>query len=219
MKISGIGIQRLLMSLGLPPSNNQAANRFCESSEERLMGRLELMTVMDLSVITPSGWNHLANGAAPVVRASGSFSGPHLSGVVLKNVVTGRYSANKESIELVATAELLTNDGARIYKTDHGFWRGTDGAIEALINGDSVAASQFYFIGVLKYAVTDPRYAWLTEGNYLSHGANDGDTLKISQYRVLDPWNLAELANQVIANRRVVQTHLPRSNEHLESTR
>ena len=174
------------------------------------MGRLELMTVMDLSTITPSGWAHLANGAAPVVRASGSFSGPLLSGVVLKNVVTGRYSTNKESLELVATAELLTHDGARIYKTDHGFWRGKDGAIEALVNGESVADTQFYFIGVLKYAVTDPRYAWLKEGNYLSHGANDGDVLKISQYRALDSWNLAELADQVTANRRVVQACLDR---------
>jgi hypothetical protein len=210
MKISGIGLRKLLMSLGLPVSNNQGAKRFCASSEERLMGRLELMTVMDLSTITPSGWTHLANGAAPVVRTSGSFSGPLLSGVVLKNVVTGRYSTSKESLELVATAELLTHDGARIYKTDHGFWRGTHGAIEALVNGESVAASQFYFIGLLKYAVTDPRYAWLKEGNYLSHGVNDGDTLKISQYRVLDRWNLAELADQVAANRHVVQAHLDR---------
>ena len=210
MKISGIGLQKLLMSLGLPASNKQVVNRFWGSSEERLMGRLELMTVMDISTITPSGWAHLADGAAPVVRASGSFSGPLLSGVVLKNVVTGRYSAGKKSLELVATTELLTHDGARIYKTDHGFWRGTDGAIEALVNGEPVAASQFYFIGVLKYAVTDPRYAWLKEGNYLSHGANDGDVLKISQYRALDSWNLAELADQVTANRRVVQTHLDR---------
>jgi hypothetical protein len=210
MKISGIGLQKLLMSLGLPASNKQVVNRFWGSSEERLMGRLELMTVMDISTITPSGWAHLADGAAPVVRASGSFSGPLLSGVVLKNVVTGRYSAGKKSLELVATTELLTHDGARIYKTDHGFWRGTDGAIEALVNGEPVAASQFYFIGVLKYAVTDPRYAWLKEGNYLSHGANDGDVLKISQYRVLDSWNLAELADQVTANRRVVQEYLDR---------
>ena len=210
MKINGIGLQRLLMSLGLPASNKQVANRFCGNSEERLMGRLELMTVMDISTITPSGWAHLADGAAPVVRASGSFSGPLLSGVVLKNVVTGRYSAGKKSLELVATTELLTHDGARIYKADHGFWRGTDGAIEALVNGEPVAASQFYFIGVLKYAVTDPRYAWLKEGNYLSHGANDGDVLKISQYRVLDSWNLAELADQVTANRRVVQEYLDR---------
>jgi hypothetical protein len=210
MKINGIGLRKLLMSLGLPVRNNQGGNRFCASSQERLMGRLELMTVMDLSTITPSGWAHLANGAAPVVRASGSFSGPLLSGVVLKNVVTGRYSAGKKSLELVATTELLTHDGARIYKTDHGFWRGTDGAIEALVNGEPVAASQFYFIGVLKYAVTDPRYAWLKEGNYLSHGANDGDVLKISQYRALDSWNLAELADQVTANRRVVQAHLDR---------
>jgi hypothetical protein len=210
MKINGIGLRKLLMSLGLPVRNNQGGNRFCASSQERLMGRLELMTVMDLSTITPSGWAHLANGAAPVVRASGSFSGPLLSGVVLKNVVTGRYSASKESLELVATTELLTHDGARIYKTDHGFWRGKDGAIEALVNGESVAATQFYFIGVLKYAVTDPRYAWLKEGNYLSHGVNDGDTLRISQYRVLDRWNLAELADQVTANRRVIQACLDR---------
>src|SRR5580658_7853030 len=108
MKISGIGLRKLLMSLGLPLGNNQGAKRFCASTEERLMGRVELMTVMDLSTITPTGWAHLATGAAPVVRASGSFSGPLLSGAVLKNVVTGRYSADQESIELVATSELLT---------------------------------------------------------------------------------------------------------------
>jgi hypothetical protein len=70
-----------------------------------------------------------------------------------------------------------------------------------LVSGKSVPACQFYFIGVLKYAVSDPGYAWLQEGNYLSHGAIDDGKLKISQYRVVNSLNLAELKARVDANR------------------
>ena len=47
---------------------------------------------------------------------------------------------------------MLTDDGATIYKTDRGIWRGNADAIERLIKGEQVAASEYYFIGLLKYS-------------------------------------------------------------------
>ena len=158
-----------------------------------IVPRLELITVMEVSKHTPTTWLRLATGREPVIRTTGSFSGPHLNGLVIKNVVYGKYNAARQVIEVVARSEMLTHDGATIHKTDRGTWRGAEGAIESLISGELVAVSRFYFMGVVKYAVSDSRYAWLKQGEYFSHGVIDGDRLRLSQYRVVDPLHLAEL--------------------------
>ncbi|MBV8214855.1 MAG: DUF3237 family protein [Verrucomicrobia bacterium] len=178
-----------------------AAPSINTNAAQLILPQLELLTVMELSQHTPMSWLRLAKGMEPVIRTSGSFSGPRLNGVVLKNIVTGKYNPLLECIELFAQAELLTNDGAKIYKTDHGCWRGEEGAVSDLVSGKSVPVSRFYFIGVLNYAVSHPGYAWLQEGNYLSHGAIDGGKLKISQYRVVNSEKLADLKARVDANR------------------
>jgi hypothetical protein len=51
------------------------------------------------------------------------------------------------------------------------------------------------------YNVSDQHYAWLEERKYLSHGAVEGDKIKISQYRVQHPHDLAELIARVTAIR------------------
>jgi hypothetical protein len=51
------------------------------------------------------------------------------------------------------------------------------------------------------YNVSDPRYAWLEQDKYLSHGAVEGDKIKISQYRVQHPHRLAQLITRVNAIR------------------
>jgi hypothetical protein len=174
------------------PKRNQK-----EKEGGQIVPRLELITVMEVSGHTPSSWLKLATGKEPVIRTTGYFSGPHLNGVVIKNIVQGKYNPSQQVIEVLARAEMLTHDGATIYKTDRGTWRGAEGAIESLISGGSVAVSQFNFMGVVKYAVSDSRYGWLIDGEYLSHGAIDGDTFKLAQYRVLDPVHLAELRARV----------------------
>jgi hypothetical protein len=55
--------------------------------------------------------------------------------------------------------------------------------------------------GVPIYNISDPRYAWLEEGKYLSHGVVEGDKIKTSQYRVQHPHDLAELIVRVAAIR------------------
>jgi hypothetical protein len=71
------------------------------------------------------------------------------------------------------------------------FWAGLPGSIGNDPDGVSI------------YNVSDPRYAWLEERKYLSHGAVEGDKIKISQYRVQHPHDLAELIARVTAIRGV----------------
>ena len=201
MKIGGVRFQNLLRFLSWPARSKQGGNHADAKLHSRLIGQLELLTVMELSNHSPHGWSELAAGVEPVTRTTGSFSGPLLNGVVTRSVVNGTYNACERCIEVVAQAEMLTHDGAKIYKIDHGNWRGAEGAIESLISGESVAVSRFYFIGVPFYNVSDPRYAWPEQGKYLSHGAVEGDKIKISQYRVLHPHDFAELIARVSAVR------------------
>jgi hypothetical protein len=201
MKIGGVRFQNLLRFLSWPARSKQGGNHADAKLHSRLIGQLELLTVTELSNHSPQGWAELAAGVEPVTRTACSFSGPLLNGVVTRSVVNGTYNACECCIEVVAQAEMLTHDGVKIYKIDHGNWRGTEGAIETLISGESVAVCRFYFIGVPFYNVSDPRYAWLEQGKYLSHGAVEGDKIKISQYRVLHPHDFAELIARVTAIR------------------
>ena len=99
------------------------------------------------------------------------FSGRLLNGIVLYTAVTGRYNSQDQTIEVIARVEMLTNDGATIYKTDRGIWRGNGDAIERLVNGEQVAACEHYFIGLIEYSTHHLRYRWLEEGDYLSTAA------------------------------------------------
>jgi hypothetical protein len=217
MKIGGNCFRRFRFWTTRPEEEPHSAGGINTNAAPLILPQLELLTVMELSQHTPTSWKSLAKGGEPIIRTSGSFSGPRLNGVVLKNIVTGKYNPLGECIELFSEAELMTDDGARIYKTDRGCWRGKDGAISDLVSGKSVPVSQFYFIGVLNYAVSDPSYAWLREGNYLSHGAIDAGKLKISQYRVVNSRNLADLKACVDANRPGGKRLLPTSGPEAES--
>jgi hypothetical protein len=154
--------------------------------------QLELLTVSILPRPTNSFWSALSTATKPILRSGGIFRGRLLNGIVPSTAVTGRYNSQNQTIEVIARVEMLTDDGATIYKTDRGIWRGNADAIERLIKGEQVAASEYYFIGLLKYFTPDLRYRWLEEGDYLSHGGLIGDELKISQFRLVHPLKLAE---------------------------
>ena len=157
MKIGGVRFQKLLRFLSWPARSKQVGNHVDSKLPSRLIGQLELISVTELSSHSPRGWAGLAAGVEPVTRTTGSFSGPLLNGVVTRTVVKGTYNAGERCIEVVVQAEMLTHDGAKIYKIDRGTWRGAEGAIESLVSGQSVAVCRFYFIGVPSYNVSDRR--------------------------------------------------------------
>jgi hypothetical protein len=163
---------------------------------------LQLLTISTLPRPKGDFWSSLANAKQPVLRNGGTFNGPLLNGVVLQAAVTSRYNQHNHTIEVVAMVEMVTEDGALLYKIDRGTWRGTNGAIERLISGESVAASEYYFVGLLKYSTFDSRYRWLETGDYLSHGGCIGDELRISQFRVVSELSLADWKAHLDTHRR-----------------
>jgi Protein of unknown function (DUF3237) len=168
--------------------------RFLENPNKApfISPQLQLLTVSTLPRPQSDFWSTLANARQPTVRNGGIFRGPFLNGTVSKAAVTSHYNAQDQTLEVVARVHMVTGDGAMIYAIDHGTWRGSNGAIERLVSGKAAAVSEYYFIGLLKYSTLDPRYYWLEEGDYLSHGQNNGDELKISQFRVMSSLSLAQ---------------------------
>jgi hypothetical protein len=162
------------------------AERWLRTKERLASSQFELMAMTVLPKPPPSAWGKLAMGRETITVPGGVFSGPLMNGVIVRNAITGNYDPREQQLHFVADAEMLTNDGATIYKTDRGLWRGTANAIERLIAGEAVADCQYYLIGILKFSVTHPRYAWLETGTYLSRGVVEGNALKISQFQVLD---------------------------------
>jgi Protein of unknown function (DUF3237) len=161
------------------------------SQETPFYPQVELVTVSTFLRPPINTWAKHTKGAESLNYPGGSFSGPLLNGTVLEAMVTGRYFAEQQLIRIVAHHKMLTEDGVVIHATDSGAWRGSDNAISRLMTGELVALSQYYFIGLLRYSVSDRRYAWLEKGVYLSRGKVDGNKLEISHFRALNPTPLA----------------------------
>jgi hypothetical protein len=147
--------------------------------------KLELMTVKVVPKLTTDQWRQIIETEEGICYPGGTFSGPRLNGVIVHTAVTGSYDAQERRIHILAKDQMQTDDGAIIYKTDRSCWLGADDAIERLIRGDEVADSKYYLVGFIEYAVSDPSYAWLTEGQYLTRGLVEGDFLHVAQFRAI----------------------------------
>ena len=146
---------------------------------------LELMTITVLPKVTLGRWRQIIDTKEGLRVPGGTFSGPLLNGVVDHTLVNGRYDAPGRCINILARAKMITNDGVVIYKTDRSRWVGRDNAIERLVNGLEVADSEYYLVGVIEYSVSDPSYAWLEKGQYLTRGLVEGDLLHVAQFRAI----------------------------------
>ena len=150
---------------------------------------LELMTATVLPRPTTKTWQNLVGTDEGITLINGSFSGPLLQGVDIKTVVTGNYDRQTDRIKILAKVDMRLDDGALLRKVDEGYWCGINKALERLLQGDSVADSEYYFIGVPRYFTSEPRYSWLEHGSYLTRGYVEGDQLNIAQFRVVEPAN------------------------------
>jgi hypothetical protein len=143
---------------------------------------LELITVTVQPKPTPETWRQILdiNG---FWFTGGTFSGPLLNGSVVWTFVAGTYDPTGRCINVVAQAKLLTHDGVTIYKNDRSRWLGHNNAIERLVQGEEVADSDYYLIGVIEYSVSDPLYAWLETGQYLNRGLIEQNRLHLAHFR------------------------------------
>lgn len=146
---------------------------------------LQLITVTVLPRPTPNAWRQLIDTEEGLWIPGGTFSGPFLNGSVVHTAVQGSYDPLTRCINILARAKMLTDDGVIIHQTDRSCWLGNNDAIERLVNGREVADCDYYLLGILEYSVSDPSYAWLGQGQYLTRGLVEGDLLRIAQFRAV----------------------------------
>jgi len=146
---------------------------------------LQLITVTVLPRPTQSTWRQLIDTKEGLWIPGGTFSGPFLNGSVVHTSVQGRYDPVTRCIHILARAKMLTDDGVIIHKTDRSRWLGNNDAIERLVNGKEVADRDYYLLGILEYSVSNPSYAWLETGQYLTRGLVEGDLLNVAQFRAV----------------------------------
>jgi len=117
-----------------------------------------------------------------IVNTDGVVSGSRLNGRVRRASVKGE-PGKRALYSTTAEVSILTNDGAEILMIDRGEWRGSKDAFARFMANQLVAPSELYMVGVVRFQTSDPRYAWLKEGEFLSHAVGEGDRIKISVYR------------------------------------
>ena len=121
-----------------------------------------------------------------IVNTDGVVSGSRLNGRVRRASVKGE-PGKRALYSTTAEVSILTNDGAEILMIDRGEWRGSKDAFARFMANQLVAPSELYMVGVVRFQTSDPRYAWLKEGEFLSHALGEGDRIKISVYRTTGP--------------------------------
>jgi hypothetical protein len=117
-----------------------------------------------------------------IVSTDGIISGPRLNGRVIRAHLTGDFGSSGR-LSTVTQINILTYDGAEILMIDRGEWWGSNGALARMLANELVAPGESYLIGVAKFETSHPRYAWLNNGQFLSHAVGDRNRLKMSVYR------------------------------------
>jgi hypothetical protein len=117
-----------------------------------------------------------------IVNTDGRVSGPRLNGRVTTAHVTGNLSENGR-LAVVANIRILTDDRADVLMINRGEWWGSNEALQRLIADELVTPGEIYLIGVVRFETVDPRYAWLSDGQYFSHAVGENHRIKVSVYR------------------------------------
>jgi hypothetical protein len=121
-----------------------------------------------------------------IINTDGVVSGARLNGRVRRAAVKGE-PGKRSLYSTTAEVSILTDDGAEILMIDRGEWRGSKDAFARFMANQLVAPTELYMVGVVRFQTPDPRYAWLKEGQFLSHAVGEGDRIKISVYRSSSP--------------------------------
>src|ERR1700730_9955292 len=108
-----------------------------------------------------------------IVNTDGVVSGSRLNGRARRASVKGE-PGKRALYSTTDEVSILTNHGAEILMFDRGWGRGSKYAVARFMANQLVAPSDIYMVGVVRFQTSDPRYAWLKEGEFLSHAVGEG---------------------------------------------
>jgi Protein of unknown function (DUF3237) len=87
--------------------------------------------------------------------------------------------------DLTARYGIETDTGARILVRSDGLRHGPPDVLAALMRGEAVDPSRYYFRTVMRFEVADPALDWLNRVIAIARGARDKNAVRLDVFEVL----------------------------------
>jgi hypothetical protein len=114
----------------------------------------------------------------------GRVQGPRLTGKILPGA--DRQIVRPDGVtDLKARYGIETDDGARILVRSDGLRHGPPEVIAALVRGEAVDPSRYYFRTVMRFETADPTLAWLNRILAIGSGAREKLAVRLDVYEVV----------------------------------
>ncbi|MCG6891998.1 MAG: DUF3237 domain-containing protein [Desulfobacteraceae bacterium] len=136
-------------------------------------------------VAEPLSVGRIAAGERRIINITGgSFSGPHLSGVILPGGADWQIIRSDGITEVEARYTLQTHDGALIYVVNRGLRHGPEDVMARLAAGEQVDPSLYYFRTTPEFETGSPEYSWLNGVVAVAVGERQASEVVITVYQV-----------------------------------
>ena len=114
----------------------------------------------------------------------GRIEGPRLNGRILPGADWQIVCPNGTA-DLTARYGIETDTGARVLVKSDGLRHGPPEVLAALMRGEPVDPSRYYFRTVMRFEASDPSVDWLNRIIAIARGARDKNTVRLDVYEVL----------------------------------
>jgi hypothetical protein len=162
------------------PSNRQAERRndHMLSSEPIFCVRAELADILHLGK-TPYGERRVIN------ILGGRVEGPKLSGTILPGGADWQVIRADGAAHIEARYTIRADGGGDILVSSEGIRHGPPEVLAALMRGDNVDPSLYYFRTVMRFETGAPGLDWLNRILALARGKRDKNAVILDVYEVL----------------------------------
>jgi hypothetical protein len=115
----------------------------------------------------------------------GSFAGPLIRGEMMPGGMDWQLLRSDGVTVADAIYPIRTDDGVVIQVRNKGLRHGPPEVMEAMMRGDDVDPSAYYFRTVPEFIAPNGRYEWLNRSVFLCAGARYANSIKLWVWRVL----------------------------------
>jgi hypothetical protein len=114
----------------------------------------------------------------------GTARGPKLNGRVLPGGADWQIVRADGAADISARYTIESESGARILVNSDGLRHGPPEVLAALLRGEAVDPSSYYFRTVMRFETSDPGLAWMNRILAIAHGERLASAVKLDVFEV-----------------------------------
>lgn len=155
------------------------------SFNEPVSPHLEFLTRCEVRLAPVRDHGDTPWGRRRVIDITGGrFTGPYLAGEVLPGGADWQIVRTDGSTAIDTRYSLRTTDEALLHLRTQGFRHGDPAVLEALVRGEAVKPSDYYFRITAWFETAAPAYAWLNNLVIIGSGVRTADAVIYDAYVV-----------------------------------